>query len=242
MFTRNPLLKEPVPSASLWRYMDFTKLLALLETNQLHFAPLIKFADPFEGHPPRSVVMVQRTMPFGLTDEEYTRLGEEIESNLKAFRDSRNLMFASCWHMNEIESSAMWSLYLRSGEGIAIRTTFEKVVGSLSSATIEVTGGMVDYVDYETFSPKQRNMLAWATYKRISFEHEREFRLLVVGQHGHEGILVPVKLSDLIDSIYLSPTMPDWIEELVTRVVRRYGLTCPIVRSALNSGPDYYDV
>lgn len=135
----------------------------------------------------------------------------------------------------------MWSLYLRSGEGIAIRTTFEKVVGLLSSTPIEVTGGMVDYVDYETFSPKQRNMLAWATYKRISFEHEREFRLLVVGQHGHDGILVPIKLSELIDSVYLSPTMPSWIEELVTRVVRRYGLTCPIVRSALNAGPDYYD-
>lgn len=241
MYYRHPLLKEPEPGAALWRYMDFTKFLGLLETRHLHLAPLIKFNDPFEGHPPRSIVAAYQDMAGKIEPEEIARRKAIIEHNLKTFRDSRQLMFASCWHMNETESAAMWSLYLRSGEGIAIRTTLDRLENSLKATPIEITGGMVNYVDYDTFAPDRVNVLVWATLKRISFAHEREFRLLVLGQHGPAGISVPVVIPDLVESIWLSPTTPDWIAEVLRRVVARYEVACPIHRSVLNVGPDYIE-
>jgi len=39
------------------------------------------------------------------------------------FNENIKNSFISCWHYNLTESGAMWRLYLKSNEGIAIRTT-----------------------------------------------------------------------------------------------------------------------
>lgn len=41
--------KRPIPEAALWRYMDFTKFVALLKDNALYFARADHLGDPFEG-------------------------------------------------------------------------------------------------------------------------------------------------------------------------------------------------
>jgi hypothetical protein len=40
---------RPNNNCSLWRYMDLTKLLAMLESRQLWFPRADKFEDPYEG-------------------------------------------------------------------------------------------------------------------------------------------------------------------------------------------------
>jgi len=39
----------------------------------------------------------------------------------------RRYVFVNPWHKNEFESAAMWKLYLKSEEGVAIRTTVERL-------------------------------------------------------------------------------------------------------------------
>ena len=221
--------------------MDFTKFLALLETQQLHFTPIALFDDPFEGHPPRMVVEVQRAMPFGLSDEQYTKLSSEISGNLQSFRSYRNTVAASCWHLNQVESAAMWSLYLRSGEGIALRTTYANLTASLIDSPAKVYGAQVEYVDFEHFSLKDRNPFLWATYKRESFKHEQELRLLVEVDPTSAGCDLPIQLSRMHFSVYLAPTVPRWMGSLVERVLARYGLDCPVIQSSLGEAPSYYD-
>jgi len=220
--------------------MDFTKFLALLETQELHLTQLARFDDPFEGHPPRMVIEVHRAMPFGLSDEQYEKLGEEINEDLKSFRNSRNLIAASCWHLNEVESAAMWNLYLRSGEGIAIKTTFADLAASLQSSPIKVHGALVEYVDFEHFYPKHRDSLLWATYKRESFRHEQEFRILAKIDPASTGIAVQVDLSKLLKAVYVAPTVPNWISSIVQKLLLRYGFECPVIQSTLGNGPAYY--
>ena len=87
------------------------------------------------------------------------------------------------------------------------------------------------------------NILVWALLKRLSFEHEKEFRAIVMGPIGTKsGVGVSIEIETLIDSIYLSPTTPDWMAELVGKMVEHYGLSQRIVKSPLGLDPAYYDV
>jgi len=38
----------------------------------------------------------------------------------------------NCWHMNDHESAAMWKLYLKSDEGIAIQSTYRKLKDAIT--------------------------------------------------------------------------------------------------------------
>ena len=40
------------PDIKIWRYLDFPKLIDLLQTRTLHFSRLDTLPDPFEGHVP----------------------------------------------------------------------------------------------------------------------------------------------------------------------------------------------
>jgi hypothetical protein len=241
MYSSHPKLNEPLPDTSLWRYMDFAKFIEILETGTLFFPRLTSFQDPFEGHPPRMVVETFRAVPTGLSEHAAAQRRAVTADNSELFRNSRQLVCASCWHANDTESAAMWNLYLKSGEGIAVRTTFQRLVNALSASGPNISDGMVQYVDYETFEPNDVNILVWAVLKRLSFIHENEFRLLILNDTtSPEGISVPVNVDSLIEHVYVSPTTPDWMVRLLVSLLKRYGLSKPIIRSDLNTAPGYY--
>ena len=47
-------------------------------------------------------------------------------------------MAINCWHMNDFESEAMWKLYLKSNEGIAIQSTYQRLIDSLSNTDLSI--------------------------------------------------------------------------------------------------------
>lgn len=85
--------------------------------------------------------------------------------------------------------------------------------------------------------------------KRISFKHEQEVRALVtysdedadlpVSQRSNnkEGISINVDLDCLIESISVAPTAPEWILQLVEKVLDRYQLPVPVRPSGLDRRP-----
>jgi hypothetical protein len=90
--------------------------------------------------------------------------------------------------------------------------------------------------------------------KRKSYEHERELRALIwTPQHGKNaigdplvnkfrdlaGLYVPIELEQLITRVYVAPTAPPWIAELLTSVVEKYKLKKVVVQSDLASTPVY---
>ncbi|MGS0534385.1 hypothetical protein ACU80C_31965 (plasmid) [Bacillus mycoides] len=54
----------------------------------------------------------------------------------------------NCWNLNEYEPAAMWNLYLKSSEGVAIQTTFDKIKKSLEACEEGIIVGKVDYIDH----------------------------------------------------------------------------------------------
>ena len=54
MYRKHSAFMEPADEdIKVWRYIDFTKLISLIDTSCLFFARVDKFQDPFEGSWPK---------------------------------------------------------------------------------------------------------------------------------------------------------------------------------------------
>jgi hypothetical protein len=142
----------------------------LLERRALWFSRLDTLEDPYEGLPPRPLIDDMWSSATKAPEADRQDRIDTARHNTRAFGMGREVLAVSCWHASAVESAAMWSLYARMGEGIAIRTTVDRLGQSLIEETPRVHGGLVRYVDFESYKPASPfNLLDWATLKRTSF-------------------------------------------------------------------------
>ncbi len=220
---------------ALWRYMDFTKFVSLLEDRAVYFAQLAVRAedDPFEGSLSQPTI---KEFVAAAKNEGLSPVDTEgrVRTTLQTYGMARTLLYANCWHQNTVESAAMWKLYLQSGEGIAIRSSVGQLKASFAKSGRPVHVGMVQYINYDVDLTPIHNVIGLGLLKRKSFEHEREIRALLFENEGPKGIKIHVELETLIESIYVAPTAPAWLKSLVNNVVLRYELSIPVLQSALS--------
>lgn len=250
----------------VWRYMDFTKFVSFIDSQSLYFARADKFDDPFEGSLPKMNVVARESVQLRILSSPHFP-PEAREMYLKQVASTgeinqywRKFYAINCWHMNEHESAAMWRLYLKSNEGIAVQSTYRKLRESIIDDE-KVYLGQVKYIDYEKesighyYDPDSANdfvfnMFAPFVYKRKSFEHEREIRALIerppttseeqIGRYQDtiaHGVEIKVDIKQLVENIYVAPSAPDWLSSLVSKVAQRYGFTFQVVRSRLSEQP-----
>ncbi len=243
MYEAHPLFVQPDnEDVKVWRYMDFTKFVSLLDSQRLYFTRADKFDDPFEGSWPVINVDARMSAPVAIPPEEQESFLQLMAKMGDINRCLPKLNAINCWHMNEHESAAMWRLYLKSNEGIAIQSTYRR----LKEAIIDderVFLGVVKYIDYEQEWIDAGNLLSPFVHKRKSFEHEREVRALVMkwppGDSGldfnqetiTDGLTLKVDLKRLIEHIYIAPSAPAWLTDLVQSVARHYGCEFPVLIS-----------
>ena len=151
--------------------------------------------------------------------------------------------------MNQHQSAAMWKLYLKTDEGMAIQTTFRRLKESLKTAREKIFAGMVNYIDYEKERFPVASNIHPFVHKRRSFAHEMELRAFywhatdmgaILGgakEPTETGFHIQTDLDTLIDAIFVAPTSPAWFRDLTEAVVRKYGLNKSVVRSNLDDGP-----
>lgn len=194
-------LPAPSPDARLWRYMSLAKFLSLLHTSELYLSNLELMArtDPFEGTlPPSRFVHRQWTSLDDVPDSVKSRLtgflkSQETSLNIafERYRDlcelrirqafaHRRSYFINCWHIAEHESAAMWGLYSKNDEGVAIVSSERRIINALSGEKKEILGGKMSYADYDTeeFVMEDHNSFIPVLHKRVSFTHEQEYRLV----------------------------------------------------------------
>jgi len=227
----------PPLDAVLWRYVDFTKFVSLLEKEALFFSNVANFSDPFEG-----------TYPTG----NLNMVPEEDRSRVQAFSKSvEDILFVNCWHLSKFESAAMWRIYSAWDRGIAIKSTVDGLSKSLiCDANVYV--GAVSYIDYGTEETEWGNAFVPYLTKRKSFEYEQEVRAITMNAVPHDterlgtsaewtgtGIYFQVELDLLIEEVLVAPQAEDWFVDLVQSVVKRYGLKAHVTRSGLASSPPY---
>lgn len=261
------LAPEP-PHAKIWRYMDLAKFLSLLDRHCLYFTRLDRLSefDPFEGYYTHLNLASDKlrfeNMPdewkesSGIKDEKTFSLIIDGNKRLREFaKYHRSVTFVNSWHIKEHESAAMWKVYLSNNEGIAIQSTYQRLIESLAAYNdFEVYVGKIKYIDYEKEAIPVRNMLSPYVYKRKSFEYEDELRALIwTPQYGKNNILDPqgnklaitfglyvtVDIERLIDNIFVAPNAPSWILEVIRSVTNKFGIAKPVTQSNLASTPVY---
>ena len=244
MYEEHPNFQPPKDDAVLWRYMDFTKLVSLLETQSLFFARSDKLGDPFEGAYSKVNVALRPVLYKG-------KIPESALQQIAAFaKEARRFTKINCWHEANHESAAMWRLYSREHDGIAIKTDFKSLSQSFTCSD-SIFIGKINYVDYDTTFVPEGNFFTPYLYKRRSFEHEREVRAITQDMPARDGKIdlsqevyaigtyYAVDLSLLVQEVIVAPYADDWFKRLVQSVAARYGLRAPVSTSGLDESPTW---
>lgn len=168
---------EPHAGTVVWRYMDLPRYIDLLQRQALFLSRGDRMQDAWEGS--SGLYSKEYWKSFEARDREL--MGEEYEVYVAQSAYTRQALlrhtYLNCWHASSVESAAMWDLYGTIGRGIALRTTWGRLVESIKGS-LAVVGMKVQYVDYNaTVIP------TWNTYypfgfKNESFRHEQEVRLV----------------------------------------------------------------
>ena len=171
MYKEHPAFTSPPADAVLWRYIDFTKFLSLLQEQALFFARADRLGDPFEGSFSKANIALRPTI--------YNEHHEKFSAQLANFAfQSRRFTLVNCWHESPHESEAMWRLYGSAGGSLAIRSDCKSLVDSLADDD-DVYIGRVTYVDYNHYFIPESNTFFPYLHKRHSFQHEREVRAVM---------------------------------------------------------------
>ncbi|WP_339103198.1 DUF2971 domain-containing protein [Haloterrigena salinisoli] len=185
----------PVPheDTKIWRYLDFTQLLSIVERSSLWFSRADTFNDPLEGSYSRVNVDNRRNV-YENTEIPEERIDELVEDQSVSAKLHRNSSYINCWHINDRESMAMWELYSLEGQGIAIQSRIDRMKKALRSEGGKInredtpveedlprekifTIGAVRYIDYDEHWIPEGNMYSPLFHKRLSYQHEKEFRI-----------------------------------------------------------------
>lgn len=202
----------------LWRYLSLSKFISLLQTKSLFLTNLDQLirGDPFEGALPNSHFVhrnwkniddlpqeIRGKLNNYLRKEDYGNELLGFQNLLKLRNDrikntlvSRKSYFINCWHINTIESFAMWEIYSDKNEGIAIKTSERKLQESLRNEKKDIQGGKVSYGDFEDHNFKIDEMSGFSPIlnKRSSYSYENEYRLIywdtsVTHNYAKNGVL-----------------------------------------------------
>jgi len=222
----------------VWRYMDFTKFVDLLDSGCLFFSRLsvLRELDPYEGS----------FMPFvslKKKDNESRKMLRKLDESLAS------TTFVNSWYLSGVESAALWRLFLKSDEGVAIKSTIDRLGKSIAGAagweyTVWIGSVRYGHGIVEEGKAEEAKRLSGddAVFtKRACFEHERELRL-VIYEHDltrriarrQTGLKVAVDVSSLISEVVVSPEAPRWLKDLVESVQKKYGHSLAVRQSTLN--------
>lgn len=221
------------PDARIWRYMDFPKLLSILVNRTLFFpsAKKLSESDTFEGQPTYAELEALES-EVGHSKKQAI---VEAESGNMSFVASR--CFFNCWHMNDVESDAMWKIYVNGTGGVAIQSTVKRLKDALACSTEPIYLGRIMYIDFNNDIGPPESYLRKLMRKNKAFEHEKELRAVFYDQRqdhvGRLGVSIQTDVNSLIETIVIAPRAEEWFFELVETLVKKLHYTIPVKRSAL---------
>lgn len=224
--TYQALTKPRNSRQSLWRYFSYERLRDLLISEELFFAHLPSFSDGREGS------LTARTRQhlfnwFVNHGSEPTKAMREVAEYEKCHAQ----FYVSCWHMNNGESYLMWKAYADSG--FAVQTNFGRVQTSFNNFPGVISGGVVEYVDFERDITPAGNVFNHVITKDLPYTDEREFRLFFWQPDPRnqnvvlelQGSRIRVDLRMLIERVYINPFNPVVPPELY-ELLEEKGIEC----------------
>lgn len=226
MYKSYSVCDEPDDTSKIWRYLDFSKFMSLIDSGELFFVRSENLQDRFEGF--------------------WSKTNLALDSWLKKYKSETYL---SCWNLSEHESAILWDVYPKTMYGVAIQSNFGNFKQSFNDILErDVCSGKVKYTDF-VLDTIPDNSLEPFLRKRKYFECDSELRVIIQKTNLNDpeidpvitvvenGIYVPVFLDKLIEEIIISPSAPDFFCSLVQSIVAKYGLEKKVRKSVLSDVP-----
>jgi hypothetical protein len=229
MYVKSPHIKlTDDDNAIVWKYLDLSKFLDLLLSRKLFMSRSDKFEDQYEG---------TFSEP---TFEEIKKIAVNNPKFLDFYKSHREKIVISSWHTNEFESFAMWQIFTKNNEGLAIQSTIGRLKAALyPEKHTEQHIGEVNYIDYKKEHIPFDDTFFPFLFKRKSFEYEHEVRVIsdVSGSNiqVNDGLKINVDIEQLIEKIYIHPKSENWYKNLVLRLVQELGFSFTVEKSDLES-------
>ncbi|ESU22816.1 hypothetical protein FEDK69T_17190 [Flavobacterium enshiense DK69] len=229
MYVNNPNIKIPEnPDTIIWKYMDMSKFLDLLISGKMFMSRSDKFEDQYEG---------TFSEP---TFEEIKKISQNNPKFLNYYKSHRENVVISSWHTNEYESFAMWQIFTKNNEGLAIQSTIGRLKEALQKERFtEQYIGEVNYIDYKKELIPFDDAFFPFLFKRKSFQYENEVRIIsdVTSQKLtiNDGLKIDVDINKMIEKIYIHPKSENWYKKLVIELVSKLGFGFEIEKSDLES-------
>lgn len=262
--TDHEALVKGDPDSIVWRYMDLEKFELLLKDKALFLCRSDKFVDPFEASIPRREAEYRVEEQLKLSDffkRPMTREEAQVKSDQMGdlHKRFRKAFIVNCWHISTTESDAMWRLYLKTNDGVAIQSSYKRLYDSLNHNTEEVFFSKVRYLDYDKdiwhhkvdYPVTRYNLFTPIVHKRLEFRHENELRVFQQineavdnaaywdDKPNQVGKNISCDTDILIDKIILPPTSEDDVKKKVDELLAKYGLKRETIKSKLNEPPIY---
>jgi len=224
-------VKAPNPSARIWRYLSFPRFKQLLEEKTLYFSRIDQFSDFNEGRISGASSSASHEELAEQGDDGHVANAHDFMLRLMSTHTS----YAVCWNESMHETNLMWRAYGQipnetpddQSFKIAISTTAERLLlsidGSRRRQNDKMYKGMVNYLDFDK-DPTPNNAVEKCFVKRLEYASENELRLIInrVGNlpsgtlasmpQADLGVVLPVKITDLIDAIYIEPVAIDQVQ------------------------------
>ncbi len=254
-------IKEDELDIPIWRYMDFSKYVDILENSTLFFSSISGFEDKLEG----LNNAYADNLYYGLHNNENGKPAifktNKRPDNDQALKDSIGLkqfvkqheelwlksIGINCWRIDKVESHAMWKAYLKSNEGVAIKSNVRSIKKSITLNEFQVLRiGKVQYIDYDsTIIDITKNPLSSIHYKSNYFNYENELRLIYYEKETISnklpnykksdglGYMVSINIEMLITEVIVSPYAPRWFYSLVEKITKNYIPKVPVTLSGI---------
>jgi hypothetical protein len=154
-YSEHPLIETPAADTPIWRYMNFVRLVSLLETRTLFFSRADRFNDPFEGSIVQNTTVNWVHVDGSEDVERGTQRIHDVDPQIRASLFNANRFMPTwtcinCWYAREHDSAAMWSLYASPTDGVAVKSTVGRLSAALSATEPAIFIGSVRYVDFAT--------------------------------------------------------------------------------------------
>jgi|WetSurMetagenome_2_1015567.scaffolds.fasta_scaffold04149_6 hypothetical protein len=245
----------------LWRYINTEKLFSLLSKKRLFFCRADKFSDPFECSTPVREYEWRKGIWESRLGNNYERIEEQMAKMGDFYQRVKKSTVVNCWHINSHESDAMWRIYLKTNEGVAIQSNISRITEALQDCTENIYASKVRYIDYSSgiyhhpieYPVETLNTITPVIHKRFEFSHECEFRLFQeirestidlsgeywTKQENSRGKFINVDINKLIERIVFSPSADIDYKNFIRLKIEEMGYKFSFYDSKLSNSPIY---
>ena len=213
--------------------MDLAKLISLLDTKAIWLARADTFRDKHEGRFPDEM--------RSLIEKAYESFRADDPSPVKDAEDFQDYLlkntFISCWHKNIDENMAMWEIYGRDTNAIAVQTTVSRIRDGTDSSGLNGHSLLFKPVVYQ----KAEDVPGVLPYedcffrKRPHFAFEQEARISLDTyspatrtKNTSYGYQLQCSIDMLIESIYVHPDSAGWFLAVVQSIIKRYAVNAEV--------------